>query len=140
MWRTGTSTSRWQIAREEVDKRIGAEKFRGTWTSSNLPNGGTHGDRLIDATWSNGKFQDTMLLPDDDSSDHPPLRRRDRVGVIVAGRWGCSSDHPDVGPCTLAHGHDGPHSAVVQNTHAPAVRGLATWDARRPRVDRGGVT
>lgn len=68
-WNVNLRSSKW---RGEVDKRIGADAFRGTWTKDNLPQGGTHGDRLIDATWSNGKFKDVMLLPDDDSSDHRP--------------------------------------------------------------------
>jgi len=60
------------VWRSEVDGRIGANKFRGTWTGENAPQGGTHGDRLIDATWADGKFKQVMLLNDDDSSDHRP--------------------------------------------------------------------
>jgi hypothetical protein len=68
-WNVDCRSGKW---RDEIDKRIGADAFRGTWTKDNLPKGGTHGDRLIDATWSNGKFKSVMLLPDDDSSDHRP--------------------------------------------------------------------
>jgi hypothetical protein len=68
-WNVDFRSKHW---RDEVDGRIGADKFRGTWTADNLPNDGTHENRLIDATWTNGKFKDTMLLPDDDSSDHRP--------------------------------------------------------------------
>lgn len=68
-WNVDCRSGKW---RDEIDKRIGADKFRGTWTKNNLPQGGTHGDRLIDATWTNGTFKDTMLLPDDNSSDHRP--------------------------------------------------------------------
>lgn len=43
-----------------------------TWQKP-YPNGGTHGDRLIDATWTDGvREQDAWLLKDDDSSDHRP--------------------------------------------------------------------
>jgi hypothetical protein len=43
-----------------------------TWRSP-YPNGGTHGDRLIDATWTDGRRdEDAWLLKDDDSSDHRP--------------------------------------------------------------------
>jgi hypothetical protein len=61
--------------RTEVDNRIAPkdpDTFRGTWVPANMPAGGTLGDRLIDATWTNGTFKDTFLLPDDDSSDHRP--------------------------------------------------------------------
>jgi hypothetical protein len=57
--------------RTEVDGRIGADKFQGTW-GHDRPAGGTHGNRLIDATWTNGSFKKTMLLQDDKSSDHRP--------------------------------------------------------------------
>jgi hypothetical protein len=39
----------------------------------------------------------------------------------------CRSDHPDVGPCTLEHDHDGPHAVVVRHTHTPQLVALATW-------------
>jgi hypothetical protein len=68
-WNVNLKMSDW---RQEVDGRIGADSYRGTWTGNNLPSGGTHGDRLIDATWSDGAFQSTMLLDKTDSSDHRP--------------------------------------------------------------------
>lgn len=37
-----------------------------------MPNGGTHGKRLIDATWGTQKPTKTRLLKDDNSSDHRP--------------------------------------------------------------------
>lgn len=43
-----------------------------TWQKP-YPNGGTHSDRLIDATWTDGRRErDAWLLKDDDSSDHRP--------------------------------------------------------------------
>ena len=38
----------------------------------NMPSGGTHGKRLIDATWATVKPYAARLLKDDDSSDHRP--------------------------------------------------------------------
>lgn len=44
-----------------------------TWTGHMPPKGkGTHGNRLIDATWSTKKANACKLLPDDNSSDHRP--------------------------------------------------------------------
>lgn len=37
-----------------------------------MPNGGTHGKRLIDATWATVPSVKARLLKDDDSSDHRP--------------------------------------------------------------------
>jgi hypothetical protein len=37
-----------------------------------MPNGGTHGDRLIDASWNTVKANKCKLLKDDGSSDHRP--------------------------------------------------------------------
>ena len=73
-WNVNLHMGAW---RTEVDNRIDAAYFAGTW-GHDRPSGGTHGDRLIDATWTNGTFNDTMLLPDDDSSDHRPY------GEIIA--------------------------------------------------------
>ena len=45
-----------------------------SWRDPNMPpeNKGTHGDRLIDASWASTKAKDCWLLPDDNSSDHRP--------------------------------------------------------------------
>lgn len=75
-WNVNLHMSEW---RTEVDNRLSPDYFQGTW-GHDRPKGGTHGDRLIDATWTNGTFKDTMLLPDDDSSDHRPY------GEIIV--WG----------------------------------------------------
>ena len=47
------------------------DQWHCTWQSP-YPNGGTHGDRLIDAVWCNGTTTKCQLLKDDDSSDHRP--------------------------------------------------------------------
>jgi hypothetical protein len=41
------------------------------WTG-NMPNGGTHGKRLIDGTMATARASNCVLLKDDDSSDHRP--------------------------------------------------------------------
>jgi hypothetical protein len=71
-WNVNLRMGEW---RSEVDGRIAndPDNFRGTWTANNAPKDGTHGDRLIDATWTDGSFKDTALLQDDDSSDHRPF-------------------------------------------------------------------
>lgn len=46
-----------------------------TW-KNNMPNGGTHGKRLIDATWATKPAKKVRLLKDDDSSDHRPYGER----------------------------------------------------------------
>jgi len=42
------------------------------WAGDKMPSGGTHGGRLIDATYSTGKITKAKLLMDDSSSDHRP--------------------------------------------------------------------
>lgn len=40
--------------------------------AGNMPKGGTHGPRLIDASWSSNRATKCVLLKDDASSDHRP--------------------------------------------------------------------
>lgn len=41
----------------------------------------------------------------------------------------CRSTHPEVGRCTLEHGHRGRHSVAVRHTRARGMIALATWAA-----------
>src|SRR5262245_38975036 len=42
------------------------------WRDPNMPKGGTHGSRLIDASWGTVKPNKAWLLPDNNASDHRP--------------------------------------------------------------------
>jgi len=44
--------------------------------SGNMPNNGTHGGRLIDATWATVQAKDCVLLKDKGGSDHTPYGER----------------------------------------------------------------
>lgn len=44
--------------------------------AGNMPNKGTHGDRLIDATWSTTQVKDCVLLKHVGGSDHRPYGER----------------------------------------------------------------
>jgi hypothetical protein len=78
-----------QCWREYVNNQY--PNCKGTWRKDHLPADGTHGDRLIDATWTDGKFNKALLLPDDKSSDHRPDGERHGEGTD-----GCPRRHRDV--------------------------------------------
>jgi hypothetical protein len=65
-WNIDFHMDRW---RDEIQDRFPSLVLN--W-KGHMPSGGTHGKRLIDATWATRNANKSRLLKDDDSSDHRP--------------------------------------------------------------------
>lgn len=74
---------RLKVWRERVGRRFSTLSLN--WAGANMPPRGTHGNRVIDATWASRRPTKVRLLPHDGSSDHRPYgegyhwRKRRRV-------------------------------------------------------------
>lgn len=68
--------------RREINRLLDVPGLASSWGRRvrALPEQGTHGQRLIDDTWSNMPLLRVDLLPDDPSSDHRPYRDVFEIG------------------------------------------------------------